>query len=128
MTNFNESVIEQAIEGLNNLEPNTLEGSELHNRLFNEQYFIIGRYEAEQFLINHIGIFAAIGDIQKYEKEQFGEINTDLGESESVLNMWVYIEGERILNECETVQKYWDKKLNQSAINKITKELNNLLK
>ena len=68
---------------------------ELHNQLFNTDYYIIGTYEAKQWL----GAFAfeAIEKIQEYENDNFGELTTDLSEPEKVVNMYVYIIGEELL-------------------------------
>jgi len=44
--------------------------------------------------------FDMIGDVVEYEKDNFGELCTDLSEPERVLNMWVYIQGEQIIDEC----------------------------
>ena len=63
------------------------------------------------------------GKAQEYEKQHFGEIYTDLSNSEKVVNMWVYIEGERVLQKSKTLNKNWDKKLYSLDINKIIKEL-----
>jgi hypothetical protein len=37
-------------------------GCDLHNKLFNEDYYVIGYYAAEQMLLPY-GIFAAIGKV-----------------------------------------------------------------
>ena len=100
-------------------------GADLHNDLFNSDYYIIGRYQAEQWLIANTGVFNAIGIIQEYENMQFGEVSTDLSEPERVCNMIVYIAGEEVLNESETLQKRWNEVLNERDIKKIVKELKN---
>lgn len=100
-------------------------GADLHNDLFNSDYYIIGRYQAEQWLIANTGVFNAIGIIQEYENMQFGEVNTDLSEPEGVCNMIVYIAGEEVLQESETLQKKWDEVLTERDIKKIIKELKN---
>ena len=100
-------------------------GADLHNDLFNSDYYIIGRYQAEQWLIANTGVFNAIGIIQEYENMQFGEVSTDLSEPESVCNMIVYIAGEEVLQESETLQKKWNEVLTERDIKKIVKELKN---
>ena len=100
-------------------------GADLHNDLFNSDYYIIGCYQAEQWLIANTGVFNAIGIIQEYENMQFGEVSTDLSEPERVCNMIVYIAGEEVLNESETLQKRWNEVLNERDIKKIIKELKN---
>tara|TARA_R100000654_G_scaffold2712_1_gene9891 strand:- start:230 stop:616 length:387 start_codon:yes stop_codon:yes gene_type:complete len=75
--------------------------SDLHHYLLNEDYFIIGYYQAEQWLKKD-GIFNAIETIKEYENLNFGEVSTDLSSSESVANMLAYILGEEILFNNDT--------------------------
>ena len=73
---------------------------DLHHEIFNTDYYIIGRYQAKQWLGTNA--FDCIGDIQEYENDNFGEVTTDLSEPERVVNMWVYIVGEEILEDVVT--------------------------
>ena len=75
--------------------------SDLHHYLLNEDYFIIGYYEAEKWLKKD-SIFNAIDKIKEYEQFHFGQVTTDLGSSESVANMLAYILGEEILYNNDT--------------------------
>ena len=62
---------------------------EIFERSFNEDYYIIGYYKAEQALRNsQWGIFGAIGLISNYEQSEFGEVNTDLSDCEKVPICW----------------------------------------
>ena len=71
---------------------------DLHHYLLNEDYFIIGYYQAEQWLTKDNGsIFEAIETIREYEQSNFGQVSTDLSSSENVANMLAYILGEEIL-------------------------------
>ena len=71
---------------------------DLHHYLLNEDYFIIGYYQAEQWLKKDNGsIFEAIETIREYEQSNFGQVTTDLSSSENVANMLAYILGEEIL-------------------------------
>lgn len=80
---------------------------DLHNEVFNTDYYIIGYYEAEEALKNSdYGIFGAIDKIQEYEKNQFGEVDTDLSSSEAVVNMLYYIIGEETLSEVPSFYSY----------------------
>ena len=46
---------------------------DLHHKLFNEDYYIIGYYNCEQWLKKHnLNIFEAIAFVQDYESEMFG--------------------------------------------------------
>jgi len=78
---------------------------DLHHYLLNEDYFIIGYYQAEQWLKKD-SIFNAIETIKDYEQSNFGKVSTDLSSSESVANMLVYILGEQILYNNDTYQLF----------------------
>ena len=71
--------------------------TEIHNDIFNTDYYIIGYYNTEKWLGSHA--FECIGCIKGYENDNFGEIYTDLSSPESVVNMYVYIIGEEILQD-----------------------------
>jgi hypothetical protein len=98
------SIIAHALDGLENIinymdEDDTFDKNELHHRLFNEDYFIIGYYEAKQWLKRYdLDAFDVIDEVQEYEKSQFGETNTKIN-SESMVNMFVYVKGEELLWE-----------------------------
>ena len=73
---------------------------DLHHEIFNTDYYIIGRYQAKQWMGDIA--FDCIYDIQQYENDNFGQVTTDLSEPERVVNMWVYIIGEEILEDVVT--------------------------
>jgi hypothetical protein len=75
--------------------------NDLHHYLLNEDYFIIGYYQAEQWLKKD-SIFNAIEKIKDYEQTNFGQVSTDLSSSENVANMLAYILGEEILFNNDT--------------------------
>ena len=75
--------------------------NDLHHYLLNEDYFIIGYYQAEQWLKKD-SIFNAIEKIRDYEQTNFGQVSTDLSSSENVANMLAYILGEEILFNNDT--------------------------
>ena len=70
---------------------------DIHHDLFNTDYYIIGRYEAERWLDNKV--FQVIDEIKEYEEFNFGEVTTNFSESEHVVNMYTYIVGEHILQD-----------------------------
>ena len=77
--------------------------SDLHDDIFNRDYYIIGHYQCKQWM--GADAFDMIGDVQEYERDNFGEVHTDLSSPESVVNMWVYIQGWEYIHECyETVR------------------------
>lgn len=122
------SIVEHAINGIDNCKGRLIHGCDLHNELFNVDYFIIGYHPAEQWLIANGGIFNAIQSIIDYEQSNFGTISTKLDNSESVCNMYTYILGEIILSESKTLQDNWDKQLTDKQLSKIVKELESLTK
>ena len=99
------------------------EVSELHHRCFNEDYFIIGHYQAEEWLKKNYGIFAAIEKIKDYEQDNFGEVTTDLSQAENVVNMLVYILGEELLADIDAVSDNWDKEVTPEIAAAIIAEL-----
>lgn len=108
------------------IQENDLEGlyvEELHHRAFNQEYYIIGYYEAEKWLTANYGVFAAIEKIQEYEELHFGEVNTNLGNSETVCNMLTYILGEEIIQDLNIQGEKFTKK----ELKRIEKELNAML-
>jgi|TARA_R100000084_G_scaffold13465_1_gene4562 hypothetical protein len=94
---------------------------DLHHYLVNEDYFIIGTWQAEQFLGD--AVWDAIRMIQDYEQQNFGECTTDLSEPEKVANMFAYIVGEEILGESEHLRENWDRKLDKADLARIREEL-----
>tara|TARA_R100001443_G_scaffold59280_1_gene69659 strand:+ start:1164 stop:1538 length:375 start_codon:yes stop_codon:yes gene_type:complete len=98
-----------------------VEGAELHHELFNIDYFIVGTQRAKKWL--GAETLAAVGKIHQYETDNFGEVNTDLSDPEKVVNMLVYILGEELLSESETLQNKWDERLTQEDLDQITKEI-----
>ena len=121
----NEAVNElkqHAIDYIKDNEP-TCDGCDLHSEIFNSDYYIIGRYQAEPWLVKHIGVFNAIGEIKEYEESNFGEVNTDLSESEKVVNMIVYIAGEEILSNIESLSDIWNNRLDEEVCKLIIEDL-----
>tara|TARA_B100000927_G_scaffold250594_1_gene215080 strand:+ start:486 stop:812 length:327 start_codon:yes stop_codon:yes gene_type:complete len=78
---------------------------DLHHHAFNTDYYIIGTYQAKQWLGDMA--FNVINFIKDYEQDNFGKVHTDLSDPEKVVNMYAYIIGEEIvadyLNELEEV-------------------------
>ena len=71
---------------------------DLHHEAFNQDYYIIGYYQAEQWLKKHnISVFEAIQFCQDYEIEQFGEYYKRYDNAESLVNMMTYIIGEELV-------------------------------
>ena len=72
---------------------------EWHQLAFNEDYYIIGYFNASEWLKKHdFDVFEAIEIVRNYELEMFGEFTTQIN-SEKIVNMLVYIFGEQLINE-----------------------------
>mgnify|MGYP003502502805 CR=1 FL=1 len=80
---------------------------DLHNEVFNTDYYIIGTYRAKEALREY-DVFDAIELVQTYEKEQFGEIYTDLSDPEKLINMVYYIIGDEVIGEMNEIESFFD--------------------
>ncbi len=99
--NMNESIKNELLHHIiDTIEQNDLQDFEyLHQLCFNEDYYIIGYYQAAEWLKNHdVCPFECIEYVQDYEKSNFGEVYTKIN-SESMVNMYVYILGEELINK-----------------------------
>ena len=75
---------------------------DLHHELFNQDYYIIGYYNADKWLQDHnISAWEAMSICTEWEKEQFGECTNQYDNSETTVNMLAYIWGQEILYELE---------------------------
>ncbi len=73
---------------------------EIHFHAFNEDYYIIGYYNAEQWLKHHnLNTFEAIEICNEFEKDNFGEIQTNFTDAERLVNHLVYWYGLELCNE-----------------------------
>jgi len=83
---------------------------DLHNEVFNTDYYVVGTYLAKEILKEY-DVFEAIELVQTYEREQFGEIYTDLSNPEKLINMVYYIIGDEIIGEMYEIEAFnnnWD--------------------
>lgn len=118
-------IIEMIIDHLYSIEEFTCE-HDLHNDIFNTDYFIVGYAKANKWLVDNVGVFNAIKKVHEYEMDQFGELYTELYEPEQVCNMYVYIVAYKIwvsvnFNEYENVE------LNNNIIKEIEEGLKGCL-
>ena len=79
--------------------------NDLHHYLINEDYFIIGYYQARKWLEKE-SVFESIEKIKDYEKSNFGEVTTDFSDEEKTANMLAYVLADEILNENNTYQLF----------------------
>jgi hypothetical protein len=76
-----------------------LEPIDLHHELFNTDYYIIGYYQAEQWLKKHnVNIFTGIEFVQDYQRNNFGpDAIRTYDNAEELVNMITYIIGEELI-------------------------------
>ena len=81
---------------------------DLHHELFNRDYYLIGYYACERWLLDGKlnQTFEVINYIKEYEQNNFGECYTDLSSSEKVVNMYASIIGEELLSELSLLELY----------------------
>ena len=95
---------------------------DLHNEVFNTDYYIIGTHRAKEALKEY-DVFEAIEKVQTYEKENFNEIYTDLSNPEKLINMLFYIIGEEVLHEMMDGVKAWEDNWNNVATDETNAEI-----
>lgn len=99
---------------------------DLHNEVFNTDYYIIYRDEAKQAL-NQYGVFEAIERVQEFEETMFGYVESDFFSPERIANVLWYIIGDEVIAEIEPLQELVGKlatqQNNQLIINWINENL-----
>ena len=70
---------------------------DLHQEIFNNDYYLIGREKAREWLGDQA--FNVINIIKEYENDNFGKVTTDFSEPEKVVNMYTFIIGEQIVQD-----------------------------
>ena len=99
---------------------------DLHNEVFNTDYYIIGTYEAKEALKEY-DVFDAIELVQDYEKDNFGEVYTDLSDPEKLINMLYYIIGDDVIaevfNAIEDFTDIWNDEADEETNNIIIEKM-----
>lgn len=118
----------EALEAIKDCLSNGYSGyyCDLHNEVFNTNYYIIGGQAAIEALEEY-GTWGAIDEVQTYEDDNFGERFTDLSEPEKVINMIYYIIGEEVIGELDTISDVWNDEATDDNNKMIIAEINKLL-
>ena len=99
---------------------------DLHNEVFNTDYYIIGTHQAKKALEEY-DVFEAIEKVQAYEEDNFGEVYTDLSNPEKLVNMLYYIIGEEVLHEMmddiEAFNENWNNRADEEINTEILKAI-----
>ena len=99
---YKEEVIKDYL--LQYLEDNDLtidnEDVDIHDEVFNQDYFIIGYYNAEQWLIDEQGnnrTFEVLSYVMEQEKDNFGAVETVYDNAETLVNHYAYWLGYEVI-------------------------------
>ena len=85
---------------------------DLHGYLYNEtQHYIY--YANAKEAVAEIDVWECIGVVQKYEKDQFGEVYTPLSDACRVANMVVYIMGYELMQAIYGDTEYFGDKYDE---------------
>ena len=123
--NLLKEVKNQAIDYLTDNQDLEVYGCDLHNEIFNTDYFCVYTSEAKDYL-NSYGIFQAIEEVTEYEKFNFGEVTTDISNPCKLINMLVYIKGEELLNNSKTLtNEFWNGYIPSEEYKNIIEEIEN---
>lgn len=100
---------------------------DLHYLLFNQDYFLIGYYNAEQFIkINDLDLFDIIRYCNSMEKEVFGSIHTTFDNAEKLVNNYAYWRGEELLYDLKSFQDFEGERITKELIKEIRQEIDQL--
>ena len=98
---------------------------ELHHEVFNTRVYIEGKRKAEQALEEY-GIYTAVGKVCLYEKNNFGEVYTNLLNPVKIAYMLWYVLGFEIMLELGLFEYYGlaDEKTNKELVARLEAQLN----
>ena len=102
---------------------------DLHNEVFNTDYYIIGTYEAKEALKQY-DVFKAIEKVKDYEELNFGEVTTDISDPEKLANMLYYIIGDDAIAEMYNIKEFndnWDNVADEATNAIIVAQLKEML-
>ena len=129
MYNEHEVIKDEAIQDIIECLENGYNGcyGDLHDEVFNTDYYVIGTDKAKSVLTNY-DVFDAIELVVKYEKDNFGEICTDIADPEKLLNTVYYIIGDEVIMDILENVSIFEDKWNKEADEESNKIIINYLK
>jgi len=99
--------------------------SELHHMAFNQDYYLMGYYQCEQWLKTHdLSPFEVIEEVTQYEKDVYGESVNEIN-AEAIVNMYSYIKGGEVIDGLDA-DVYALETTRQCIYDAITDEINQL--
>ena len=103
---------------------------DLHNEVFNTDYYVYGTRKAKDIL-NKYDVFNALNLVIEYDRNNFGEINTEITDPDLLLNMVYYIIGEEVVADIqenvEEFNEHWNDVADEQTNEAIIKYLNTLI-
>jgi hypothetical protein len=82
----------------------TINDEDIHDIVFNQDYFIIGYYNAQQWLIDEQGnnrTFEVLKYVMEQEKDYFGSIETVYDNAETLVNNYAYWLGYEVIADIQ---------------------------
>lgn len=124
MTNFNNDIFAEVRKECRKTVLQYLEDGnifylcDMHNHIFNNDEIYIYYSDAKDFFREkEFDVFDAIEKIVKYEKDNFGEVNTVFSNPCNMANMLYYIIGEEeisnMFNGCEEFDNFWNEEIGE---------------
>lgn len=95
-------------------------GSDLAYEMYNNDYYIIGTYEAKQFLKEY---FDDMLECLEQYGEEIGGTYPDITNAEKVATLLALFVAQDILNESKTLDECWGRRLTEENLEAIKEEL-----
>ena len=95
-------------------------GCDLAYEMYNNNYYIIGTYEAKQFLKEY---FDDMTECLEQHEEEFGKTYPDVTNPEKVATLLALFVAQDVLYESKTLDKCWNDRLEESDLKHIAKEI-----
>ena len=95
-------------------------GCDLAYEMYNNDYYIIGTYEAKRFLKEY---FDDMTECLEQHEEEFGEQYPDITNPEKVATLLALFVAQDVLYESKTLDKCWNDRLEESDLKLIAKEI-----
>lgn len=100
---------------------------DMHNEIFNTDYYTLDKDKAIEIIADNdiYQSWKTVGEIIEYEKDNFGELYTDVSDPVKVCNMLYYLIGEdelyKMFDGCELFEELWNEEVTEEDCNKLVK-------
>lgn len=104
MQTIKTELLQHLIDYVEQCDDTRTDWDDLHHEAFNEDYYIIGNHDANEWLKSHdVDAFEAIAYVIEQENNHFGECHlkpSDIN-SERIVNLLVYFIGYDVIPSCD---------------------------